>query len=92
VKAFPTVTTIVVLLLIAQTAYTPTYCRHIPPRALAPSADTALTRDYCYAALFRDHNAPLSQWIDTINYDLVLVGNAVGNLISQATGGVSSTP
>jgi len=34
----------------------------------------------------RDRNAPLSQWIDTINYDLVLLGNFLGSLFSQIEG------
>lgn len=87
VKPFSTLVTIIVLALILQTAYSPQYCAKIPQGGpQARDVDRGLTVDYCYASQMRDRNAPLSQWIDTINYDLVLLGNFLGSLFSQIEG------
>lgn len=88
VKPFSTVITILVLALILQTAYIPEYC-HSQSRGGTQSLvniDQSLTRDYCFASQVRDHNAPVSQWIDTLNYDLVAVGDLLGGLFSQIGG------
>lgn len=87
-KPLPTLLTVLVLALIAQTIYIPEYCRN-QSRGTAQGIipiDQSLTRDYCFASQVRDRNAPVSQWIDTLNYDLVVVGDLVGGL-SNGIGG-----
>lgn len=85
VKPLSAALTIVVLALIVQTAYIPTYCRnesHGVAQAVI-SIDRSLTREYCVASQVRDRNAPVSQWIDTLNYDLVALRDLLGGLFSQ---------
>lgn len=85
-KPFSAAVTIVVLALILQTAYIPQYCGK-DSRAGAQAivdVDPVLTHDYCYASQVRDRNAPVSQWIDTLNYDLVVLGDLLGNLFGLA--------
>jgi hypothetical protein len=83
-RPFSTIITILVIALILQTAYGPEYCKESPPSGLqGMNIDRELTREYCSASQIRDRNAPVSQWIDTINYDLVALGGLLGGLFGQ---------
>ena len=69
-----------------QTAYVPHYClseRRAGTRTIL-NVDLSLTQDYCRASQVRDRNAPLSQWIDTLNYDLVASSNLLAGLVKQS--------
>ena len=83
-RPFSAIITILVLALILQTAYGPQYCKESSqqgPQGI--NIDRELTREYCSASQIRDRNAPVSQWIDTLNYDLVAFGDLLGGLFSQ---------
>jgi len=83
-RPFSAIITILVIALILQTAYGPQYCKGSSQEGLqGMNVDRALTREYCAASQIRDRNAPVSQWIDTLNYDLVALGDLLGGLFSQ---------
>lgn len=87
-KLLPALLTVLVLALIGQTIYIPEYCRnqsHGTGQGIIPT-DQALTHDYCLASQVRDRNAPVSQWIDTLNYDLVVLGDLIGGLTNEIGG------
>jgi hypothetical protein len=54
--------------------------------------DRALAHEYCDATKVRDRNAPLSQLIDTTNYDLVLLGDALGDIGGKISALATSVP
>jgi hypothetical protein len=85
VNPFRAIITIIVLAIVLQTAYGPQYCRSEPRAGTLAllNVDRSLTRDYCNVSQVRDRNAPLSQWIDALNYDLVALGNLLGFLFNQ---------
>lgn len=83
-RPFSAIIIVIVLALILQTAYGPQYCKESSQSGLqGMNIDRELTREYCAASQIRDRNAPVSQWIDTLNYDLVALGDLLGGLFSQ---------
>ena len=81
---FSAIIIILVIALILQTAYSPQYCKESSQNGLQIlNVERELTREYCSASQIRDRNAPVSQWIDTLNYDLVALGDLLGGLFSQ---------
>jgi hypothetical protein len=83
-RPFSAIITILVLALILQTAYGPQYCKEPSQKDLQGiNVDRELTREYCSVSQIRDRNAPVSQWVDTLNYDLVALGDLLSGLFNQ---------